>query len=104
MQVLQHRILLGLEGVDRFEEEVDVRGGPVLEGVEDWRGLYKALSVADGREGPVVIACAVALLQVQDGSVRPGDIEPGQVVVAGRAGTQGAGMAEIEAEDERHAI
>ena len=104
MQVLQHGIVIGLEGVDGFEEEVDVCGWPAGEGVEDCRGLHEALGVVGCREGPVVVACAVALLQMQDGRVRPGNVEPGKVVVAGRACMQGAGMAQIEAEDERNAL
>src|SRR5947209_4744077 len=53
-------------------------------------------------ERPVMIACAVALLQMNDGEMRPGACKPGEIIIAGGSRVQGAGMSHVKAKYQWH--
>src|SRR5215831_17333432 len=90
--------------MDRLKEQVDVDViWPQFDGREDAFRADDTLAVVLGSKRPMVVTSAVGLLQVYHRCTRPGVSKPCQVIIAGRTGVQGTGMAHVKAEHDGNA-
>src|SRR5258706_18228 len=100
-QLFQYTVVVSLERMNRFEEEVDICIiRPQAYGVKHARCLDYAPAIVLLSERPVVIACSIRLLQVYYWRVRPGLSKPGKIIITCRACMQGTWMPKIEAKNQ----
>src|SRR5260370_3340107 len=102
-QVTQHRFVTGLEGMNRLKKKVNVRLiRPLLHSIQHALCPHYALLVVCLGKWPVVVTCAVSLLQVHDRCIWPGLSQPGQVIITYCPRMHGAGMPNINTNYERY--
>src|SRR5258706_3755178 len=100
-QLFQYTVVVSLERMNRFEEEVDICIiRPQAYGVKHARCLDYAPAIVLLSERPVVIACSIRLLQVYYWRVRPRLSKPGKIIITCRACMQGTWMPKIEAKNQ----
>src|SRR6266566_2841092 len=102
-QLIQYQIIIGLERMNWLKEKENISTRqPRSNRLQHILCSYHPSRVILPCEGPVMIACAVSLLQMNDWEVRPGACKPGEIIIAGGSRVQGAGMSHVKAKYQWH--
>src|SRR5260370_8737812 len=101
-QVTQHHFVTGLEGMNRLKKKVNVGLiRPLPHSIQHALCPYYALLVVCLGEWPVVVTCAVGLLQVHARPIWPGLSQPAQELIPSRPGIHAARLPTTHTNTER---